>query len=439
MKHAVWDDGKLFTYEDRIDHVIQLADPLPVMARRWLDLGIGCVWVMGMDLKVEEMGRIGPEWEWFMPAPTDEGRIRAISAGLREARGRRQVYAVFMAHSHWSAFRLLNAKQLLTAILYLEKALGVQMAGHPATVGWRLLESLHPEWLTPIEGDWQAMGFVPSAAPELIWQSPNLDSGKLQGYLHKFDRSLDYCYAAGSHDAFYGCGEPYQVGRERFSSTSVGVWRVRITEQPNYHGLPPLVRGKGEWHWLMTPIVRMLLHLGAALEIAEGWVFPEYHLLLQGWSKKLTGARDLLQGDGWKNRVAADAAARGIKAIANRTIGFTGYHEQGETVKRRPDIRLQTIARAVELRYYNLLKFQRETGKTPVMTYMDAAYFVDSQPDGEKILPSELRRAGKPGGWKWEGAMLIDDEVRAILRGEKGKAIGLKLMALNQKGWGGNA
>lgn len=393
------------------------------------------------------------EWEIYTVSPADE-TPRTFSIRLKEGvqPGRRHLVVINTHNTRWADSRYdelpgwaarATPKQLLTTILYLEKELGVSMSGNPATIGWKLLGSIHPEWLKGENAPAVKLGdihFTPSAGGDFIWQSKELAQlARLGLYLHKYDKAMAYPYAASKPDSKYGVGTPVHVDNGddtlhyKGHPQKVGVWRCKVSGG-NLDKNMPEIKYK---EWIAGPVIRLLRSQGCTVEVLEGWVFPEEHTIMADWAARMWRARLSFQDRAkWKNQTAREFALQAVKQIAVSTIGFTAYRKfsADETEKRRPDIRLQTVSRNAELVYHNILKISKDTNQYPVLVYMDAVYYLSPVPDGRASLPLIVAREGDFGGYKYEGSIKVDQLVQGILTDKKTN-VATKLEALNNIGW----
>ncbi len=331
--------------------------------------------------------------------------------------------------------------EIIGTVTYLERALGIPVAGSPGGIGWDLLKKLRPEWIEDIPVNLAKIHFTPRAACDLIWQHPRLAAlvGKFK-FIHKFDRAAAYPYA-GSR-AFIGVGtpeykdhgrdmDPVPTSKGTYSpSKAVGVWRCSINRHEEPADLPPAWdEGDG---WLVGPIINLVRAAGHKVTVHEGYVFPDKHQLLAPWSNFLWNVRE--QFEGKPGRCYA-LARKAIKQIANATIGLTAYRgfNESEQEMRRPDIRLQAVAGNREMMWHNIMEVYRLQQEAPAIVYMDAIYYLSNAEDGRAGFPILMKREGQQGGYKYEGRVSLTQEVRKKLLSEKGEND--MLAVLNDEGW----
>lgn len=356
------------------------------------------------------------------------------------------ISVIFTEHTRWAGsadeptwIQRASPAELLVTIGYLEDVLGVPMAGSPGTVGWSLLElknAAHPEWIRDLpQVDLSDCHFGPGAARDLVWQEPlmayRLEDGK---YLHKFDKNAAYIASVANSDGFIGKGTPvHEFHGQGIDEKKVGVWRAMIDGQ---HRLTSVLYLPGEY-WLSAPVIRVLRHLGYDVQIAEGYVFPEKHLVMQSWARHLWASRTLMRSETslYPNAECRVFAEQACKQIAVATVGLTGFggFDDEPSDKRRPDIKMQVVGRTFEVMIYNILKMEKETGYLPVMAYTDALYYPSDDPDGLSAFPGLAGRESLLGGFKWVGRVELTREVKCILTA-KG-ATSKKLAELNKIGW----
>lgn len=368
--------------------------------------------------------------EWSIQASERRGgKLATVSVWKR---GTGHVNIIYLNNTAWvegtAAFKDVTPAQLLDAVNTLERVLGITIAGSPGGAGWDLLKKIHPEWIENIPVNLRELHFTPKSGPDLIWQVS--DFSMQQGlFLHKFDKASAYPAAAASTDI--GVGTPVYVdhGRdaihEKGHPQEVGVWYCYVSSMaiPDFIPFNHVPSGQ---YWLSGPRIRMLEAAGYSVEPFEGYVFPERHDLLAKWAKAL-----------WNGRQEATnpIVQKAMKQIANSTIGFTAFHgfEDDEEEKRRPDIRLQVVSRNAEIMLHNLDKVYRLQHETPVMVYMDAAYYLSNEPDGRAAFPVLVEREGKLGGFKYEGRIEMTPEVWEMF--DKRMSVADRLEVLNKIGW----
>ena len=358
-------------------------------------------------------------------------------------RGSGKVNLILLQNTAWGeqAFKGIYPDELLTAVGTIESRLGVPMSGSPGSMGWAYLKVLHPEWIEDVHSNLKELHFTPKAGGDLIWQHSSLKQG--QGlphparYVHKWDRRGAYPYASTQTD--YGVGTPQflypddahkAAQHEKGHAQEVGVWNCVITYNPLEYdsNMPPI------WHehdnhgqkeeWLSGPIIRLLRACGHRVDVYEGYVFPQRHKLLSLWANNLYNFR---------TDCPYSRARDAFKQIANTTIGFTAFKgfDEDELEMRRPDIRLQTVARQRELLTHNIRKIKKLTGEAPGMVYMDAVYYFS---DFKQLSFWDFKqRENEFGGMRYEGAIEITPEVQAMF--ERKMSVADRLEVLNKIGW----
>lgn len=483
-KHAVLAEGKLYSYDGKqIQEVmcVTRGRDFADLAQQLLDAGISHAWLMpGHRGVLPEHGIITKEqnhplWEFFTPRYTRDNELRLISAKrwAKGQRGRLAIQMIIFENTAWygSGSRWgeeCTVRELLATILYLEEVLGIAMGAGPGGVGWRMLKKRHPEWLEDYPKiDLRKHHFTASAGHDITWTSPDIVKLMPGMYIHKFDRSMAFPYAA-SFDNRYGTGTPVlELGEASFHRLTirgtwkddrVGVWRCTVTGEPDPRLPRPKfgdMRGKllsdvkldePRTEWISGPYIRLLRHLGYKVEIHEGWVFPEAtaentgrrpHEMMARWAIDMWDAREEFRKvENWKNQRARIFAEDAVKQIAVATIGstaFKDFDDQDEADKKRPDIRLQTVGRSAELTILTILGEQKRSGRYPVMVYADAIYYVLDHTDGRGAFPGIVKREGEFGGMRYEGYIRVVPEMCAMLHG--GKPEWAKLEMLNESGW----
>lgn len=345
---------------------------------------------------------------------------------------------IFPEHTRWVECwdGLPTDKELLVTISYMEQALGVPMAGSPSTMGWKLLEKMHPDWVKNFpKVKLENAHFTAEAASDLVACFGKVKVGQ---YIHKVDRNS--AYLSSSATEFYGVGDPVlDPDGSKYVEGSIkdghrpGVWCCHAV--PGDISLPHW--SESGTYWLSHPIIRLMRKIGYEVEILHGWYFPECHQTMSKWSNFLWDSRMSFQTDKakWRRDVPRELARQGIKMIAVSTVGltaYTGFNENEESSKRRPDIRLQTVARTYELVYHNMMKFHELIGLMPVMVYTDALYYATECNQRDTFDPL-LKRSDKLGGYKYEGYIEVTPEIAEVINSDI--AVSEKLAVLNTKGW----
>jgi len=348
--------------------------------------------------------------------------------------GRKQINVIFADNTKWSWItRAVTAKQLYITLVYLETELGVSISGSPGVVGWKVLDTFHPEWLYDVSTiDIDACHFDKSYS-DLLWQSPTLQTGAT-GFIHKYDRNMAFTAACVANH--YGVGTPVNKrGLGYFNPNQVGVHHCKWSGAHNPL-LPRPVLGGMEW--IATPQVRLLKHLGYDVNILESWVYPEQHQLMSQWAKFMWNARMNFEDSPYPkypHPVCRKLARTGVKEAANGLIGLLRYTDfaDSDLEKKRPDIRTGTVSRNTELCYHNLLKVESKERVRPALAYMDAFYYILPTRNGKAGLPTMMEREGKLGGYKWEGCIEITPAIEKVLASKA--AVSKKLEVLNEQGW----
>ncbi len=382
---------------------------------------------------------------WSIKPNEHRGKLKTVSVFKR---GTGHVNIIYPHNTAWYGnekhpgwIQGANEREIIGTATYLERALGLPVAGSPGGVGWNLLKQLRPEWIEDIPVNLAKIHFTPRAACDIIWQHPRL--AKLVGrfkFIHKFDRAAAYPYA-GSR-SFIGVGtpeyrehgrdmDPVPTSKGTFSpSQAVGVWRCSIKYGAEPDDIPRAWdEGDG---WLVGPIINLLRAAGHDVTVYEGWVFPEKHQLLAPWSNFLWNVREQFENKPGKCYALARKAT---KQISNATIGLTAYRgfDEDEQEMRRPDIRLQVVARNREMMWHNIRKVYEQQHETLAIVYMDAVYYLSNAEDGRAAFPILMEREGKFGGYKWEGRVALTRDVQKKLLSEKGEND--MLAVLNDEGW----
>jgi hypothetical protein len=326
--------------------------------------------------------------------------------------------------------KVASPKQLLVTISYLEQILGVPVGSSPGSTGWELHRKMHPEWVANFpKMNLKSMHFGEGSSDFNSSRPYNSDEGQ---YLHKIDKRSAHLHSC-SFDTYYGVGEPtLDKDGSKCDGKRPGSWECVLV--PGDRTLPHYKAGK---KWLAGRTVRLLRNAGYQVEILQGWYFPNSHKILEKWAGFL---RESMQSfsfaERWKRAEPREFARQAIKQIYVHTLGLAGYggfEEDEETDKKRPDIRGETVARTYELMYWNITKFHEKTGMMPVLTYVDALYYVSDSPSMPH--PDVFLKKTKTGlgEYKYEGVIEITSEVEEILNSST--SVSKKLEHLNKIGW----
>lgn len=371
--------------------------------------------------------------------------------------GKKNLMVIFPRYTSWWGektspgwIRDAGPHDILITLYYLEQKLGVTVGSSAGRVGWSYLKKLSPDWLEDVPGvNLRTIHFTGSASADIIWQRPLLSIERRKKYLHKFDKSAAYPYAATCTDI--GTGVPVHLEgkdadvasqHEKGHPQEVGVWRCSITYNGTLYNalMPPVWREEqGSYAssegWVIGPIIRLLRKVGHTVQVHEGWVFPERHDVLVKWANDLWAIRqDFSTSGNWTNAKGAALAARATKQIMNHAIGMTGSPKLSDDDEmKRPDIRTQVIGRHRELTWHNIEKIRVMYGVTPAIVYMDALYYFSDEPSGLHALPELGKRTGKFGGYKWEGRVEVTPDVLAMFDTQMDESERLEFF--NKKGW----
>ena len=447
----MWIDGKSFHCEELPDPCYTLHDLAEVAYKRY----VTHLWVMPSYGEFDAIKGMG---EWSFSTHTPKRRGMATASAWKRGHKDKDVELIFMQNTSWWGtdkakgwMQDADAHEVLIALHYLEKALGITIGGSPGRAGWNYLKTLHPEWVEEVPGVTLAQcHFDKTIAFDIIWQRVLLSAERAgKKYIHKFDKGAAYPYAGTQTDV--GVGTPLHIPfadvaamhavHEKGHPQAVGTWRCSIKYDGSKYNptMPPVWKEEkgtyaGSEGWLAGPIIRLLRSQGHEVTIHEGWVFPEKHDVLVKWGKNLWNIRQGFDLPTWVNKKCAKLAKQATKQIMNTTIGLTMFKDfEDDDDMKRPDIREQVIARHRELTWHNIEKIRRMYGVTPVLVYMDAVYYVSSNPNGRAFLPELVKREGQFGGYRWEGAIELTPDVMKMLDAKRGEAERLEF--LNSKGW----
>lgn len=270
----------------------------------------------------------------------------------------------------------------------------------PAVTAEKMLRALHRGGLD------LTASIAPADFPEPMradvtsdcWIRPlNADERRPGRFVIGLDKSATYLAAMSS--ATVGFGEPEYVAAPAFDGRRAGYWRARVTMPAAWPAdLPPI--GKGPWY--VTPTLVLAAGLGASIEVAEAWLFPEKHRPFEPFYRRVREARAALQAQAGAPAALALAA---VKALYTKGVGnLAGRSKRAQAAPvdlYRPDWRhvIQATAQA------NILRNVEKAGLRPFGLRTDAIYLVADDP----APPAGLKLGQEPGCWRVLGALPIGE------------------------------
>jgi len=455
----IWIEGNGFHKEELPDPCYTLHDVAAVAYPRF----ITHLWIAAHYGEFEPMGNS----QEYGIAPYYSRLDEMMGATIfKRGHKKKDLDILFPHYSSWGDGTLsswvekADVQELLITIHYLEQKLGVPIGASAGRVGWEYLKKLEPEWTQPIGFNFKNTPFMEPIGDKAWSREMTMGEQKVL-YLHKFDKSSAFTYAASR--ASIGRGVPIHVdhgqGAEPMGDKQeVGIWRCTVEYGPVNPQMPFIVEsGEKKGHvlgaWLHGPTIQTLRSAGHQVAAHEGWVFPEKSRgVLDRWANNLWQFRIGFGLPGWRNQRCALFAQEAMKSIMNDMIGLTGFGDfTAGDEKARPDLRGQVIAKHKQLMWHNIEKMRNLYHVTPVAQQSDAVYYLSNEVDGRKAFPALCQREGQLGGYKYEGRVPMDAQishafnvktalppfegtVRELIN-DKRYRWNYKLNALNTRGW----
>ncbi|MET7303608.1 hypothetical protein [Embleya sp. NPDC005575] len=310
----------------------------------------------------------------------------------------------------------LHGGALLEAIIAFNTAIGHDYYLSPNTTTSQLIRR-HTRDLKPclaiIEGR------VPPAVrhPQMVrakWSRTPLDTEQGSGlYLHSFDLTAAELSAM---DARYGVGEPEHRHSPEIDTGLPGYWRLARVPTGLRPELPELrfqARDDGSI-WITSVDVQLLVDLGRDVQVVEAWVWPTWKRWLGSTYTVLQKGREaLLEGRDKGAPESPGEVAFGVhRSCYTRMIGSFAYSKgpRGrDDALWRPDVRDILKAQTYTRAYRSMLKIGQESGRWPVATSVDAAYYVSPHADPAQAAPAGMVLGTRGGQWQPERRLMWAD------------------------------
>lgn len=356
------------------------------------------------------------EWDTFFSNSEQDGSGfpmfgRVWLKGASDKEGR-TVKIGFPEHGRWEWDEEKNALNLLGAIHYLQSELQIPVewsAGHMATEQVKMLNrrAKRQEWTREATIDLKSLPFNKSAR-DLIWKTERLAGLETGLYLHQFDKNSSYLAACTGVQV--GAGDPVHVtDTTEMDCNLPGIYRVTFNVASSiFDGqtLPLIITTD----WITHNVLQTARKYGYEVAIHEAYQFPEKHRTLETWANALWTVRTRLksQSEDYPNERARALAYGVVKDVA--LIGVGKFASKKTSQFLRPDWWASIVGRARATMFYMLSELHKKS-YMPVLIYNDSIYIVSPDPIPETAGPDFYTRAGKLGGYKHEGTLLITDEV----------------------------
>lgn len=309
---------------------------------------------------------------------------------------------------------------LLEAIQGLESDLAIPIDSHPGSVGRELMKwAVHRDCQMVPQVD--LMQLPHGCAHPLAWKRPITEKGL---YLHTYDKNSSRLSAAGG--AALGIGNPTYYAADLIKPPDLrlaGIWRIKTDQNSrverartpllqNRDRMPyPLEEGQ---EWATTPVLKCLLEMGYYVQVFEGWEWPTTRRALGGTPSR-AGWAELIWGLREKYRAEASDVGQlkywSMKRIATAGVGMLGSEKNPARERQwaRPDWHDTILDTEKARALYNMDNFGRDGYGWPCLVLVDALSYVSDSP---KPNARFLQRQHELGGYKHQGTIQIDDDVR---------------------------
>lgn len=270
-------------------------------------------------------------------------------------------------------------------------------------------------------------------------------------YLHVYDKNAAWLGACSS--IALGFGEPVRLGASDANAAPLvfdqhkplpGYWLARITWKRAPVLPDPFLLAPPSWGtvpktcWYTTPMIAYAHELGAAVTLADAWVWPEHHRVMEPWYKRLRGARAqlaTLAGQDAPGAMGARLALQVVKDTYRQTIGALASARRARASKTdalyRPDWRDAIIATAHVNMYRQLYTAYEAAGVAPFAIATDALYYASDEPDAVAACPPALRLGAGVGQYKAANTVPLADMLPLLDDLGSGRAAGKILKQLN--------
>ena len=324
----------------------------------------------------------------------------------------------------WSLAECENPKTLLTALLYLERSLGVTLGG-PGYTGIELMRATtanHPHyWRTG------AADVIPAhIETDMIWHRPLSVQEQLSKYLHLYDGNGKYLAACTGAKMGVGIPQHYLPNpnveeiEQHILKNQPGVWSIGleqgVPEYARYH--IPIGPDTDPRFWAYTPVVAELMREGYRFVIYEGYLWEEWHETLRAWAELLWKVRQDLKTNESKypNREAAQIAAKMSKIIAVHGVGWLDLSSErakpaGEHGPMHHPDKRNTIIALVKARMMRTIAQFQDKGFTPAMIQVDELGYISDDPNPETAVPGLMKRKDQLGGFKHAHTFELTPEI----------------------------
>ncbi|MFC9916347.1 hypothetical protein [Streptomyces sp. NPDC127197] len=242
------------------------------------------------------------------------------------------------------------------------------------------------------------------------WSRPLLDEEEGAVFVHRYDLSAA---ELSGMDAVYGIGEPvHMVGGDIPINKKIAGYYLLAEEprgldprlpqllfaQPKVNG-EPWVTG-ADLHWLGKFTEEPLP------DVVEAYVWKESVRALAATRTHLQKGREVLLTQ--RGTPAGETAYKAHGALYKSLIGYlartSGPRNEADALW-RPDWRDHLKAETYGRMYYSLQRIGQTSGRYPVATYVDAAYWVSNSPDPIESAPKGMVLGSGGGQWKHEACV----------------------------------
>lgn len=330
-----------------------------------------------------------------------------------------EVGIAFLANNHcdYDVYEDDLAKDVFSAIYYLESALNIPMTYSTGRVGQELIkEKLAKSHNNHILKPKQNMSlFKEITGASTPFQRPITLEEANRKYVIYID--INAAYLAHSK-VNLGVGEYIELEKPEFNRYYPGLWNVSIKGSSIFDGkkLPfpcRILQDNKTEGWLYTPTVNILLNLGYDIEILSSKIWNKsskqtkdntgmYSKLLETWMKDLSDVYEdfRIPLSRYKNKRALEIAKDALKGIYAKALSGLSHDKVYKSTINRTDwyhmILSEVYARVIR----DVNKFY-QIGLHPFLIVTDGMFFAtDCETVEEMFNKAPLHMEKKPGHYK---------------------------------------
>ncbi|AWN32626.1 hypothetical protein [Streptomyces sp. NEAU-S7GS2] len=306
---------------------------------------------------------------------------------------------------------------LAKRVQQLADTIGVTYRRSAGATGHELLQALRPR------SGRRADPLVRTETPKVLMERRNLYVAKVwdrqptqeelkRRYILAFDTRASYLPVCSSLAVGRGAVE-HRTGKVEFDPKIPGMWLAKMPAWDNWMTFDPFGPrpADGEMRLYATPTLAYAQKdLGADIEVAEAWVWPDHYRMLEPWYRQLSTARKTLAP------TTDETVTATLKDCYTHSIGlFNSDHLRGNPKTGTPDAvtfmpYVQQAAMAAQQANLTraIVRVGKEAGLWPIAAKTDCLFYVVDDPDFTTAVPG-LKMEDKLGHFKPEGAALAED------------------------------